>query len=165
MSQAHAPTRSTPGEDAITAALRQAALVEYPALRDAVGYLGRVVIALRGAEGLLDTIRCSDALSLAAEAAADAAERLHKEADAGLLAALQESGAPSVRCNGHVLGTRENAATVDVVDRAAVPEKYLLAQEPRPDLPAIRKHIRAHPENWAVLRQGSTSLTRRSDEK
>lgn len=146
---------------ALSVALRDTTVARYEELKEAIADAARAVIALRAAEDLLDVIRAADAYSCAAETLSEKAAETHKHADAALVTAMTESGAPAIRNAGWTLSTRQNQQTVDIIDRKAVPERYLIPAEPKIDRAAVIRHLKHHPENWAVLKDGATSLVRR----
>lgn len=151
-------------ESDITAALSEHAQFNYPYVSQAVAGVTNAISSLRVAQDLLDVIRAVDQLSLAMEALEQTAGIAHKAADAALLKALVEAGAPTMRVNGHLLGTRTNAPSIDIEDPAAVPAAYLIARDPIPDRPKIRALLNASASsvNWARFGVPTVSLTRRA---
>lgn len=144
-------------------ALRTASLASYPALRDRVGEAARAVIALREVDDIVLVLGAVNALSLAAEALAGAAEELHRAADRALVQAMEATGCHTIAHAGMTVGLRQNAPSVEITDEAAVPPEYQTTPAPRPDRAKIRCALKAGTNlNWASLQPGSVSLTRRT---
>lgn len=154
-----------PHEKAATTSLREAALLRYEPLRQAVANAAHAVHELRmkGDDIVVVMAKCN-VLSLAAEALAVAAKDLHESADAALVRAMGETGAYSIFSAGFNVSLRNGPPSVDVTDRSAVPPEFWVQPEPRPDAAKIRAYLKAHPEgcNWARLIEGKPGLQRRS---
>lgn len=95
------------------------------------------------ADDLLEAIRQADMLHAALEAVSRAAKAGADATDAALLEAMAESGAGSVRLEHHTLSLVETAGRPAVVDRAAVPERFLRPRDPEVDMAAVGRAWRA----------------------
>ena len=145
------------------AALLEATLAAYPALRDRVSETARAVIALREADDIVLRMARVNQLSLAAEALAAAATELHKAAEHALVACMDATGCQAFADAGLTVSLRRNPAAVEIADEAAVPEAYLTKPTPKPDRAKIRCALKGGAElNWCSLREGTLGLSRRT---
>lgn len=162
MSQATTVTR--PHELAASTTLRTDAMHGYDLLRDAVAQAANAVKQLRQDQDRDDIVVVManvNLLSLAAEALAQAAEELHKTADAALVKAMEETGCTSIYSANLNVSLAQSAGSVDVTDRSAVPPELWRTPEPSPDAVKIRAWLKKHPEtNWARLLPGKPHLRR-----
>lgn len=151
-----------PHEKQATASLREAALLRYEPLRQAVAQAAQAVTRLRQqGDDVVVVMANTNVLSLAAEALAAAAEDLHKSADAALVQAMSETGCTSIFSANLNVSLVNGAAAVDITDRKAVPAELWTTPEPRPDLTKVRAHLKAFPAtNWARLIPGKPHLRR-----
>lgn len=155
-------TLARPHERAATTTLREAALLRYAPLREAVAMAAQAVTRLRQqGDDIVLVMANANVLSLAAEALAAAAKDLHESADAALVKAMEETGCTSIFSASLNVSLVQGAAGVDVTDRKAVPEEFWTTPEPRPDVARIRAHLKARGEtNWARLLPGKPHLRR-----
>ena len=148
-------------ERAATTTLRDAALLRYAPLREAVTHAAQAVTRLRQqGDDVIVVMAQVNILSLAAEALAAAAEDLHKTADAALAKAMEETGAYSIFSANLNVSLVQGAPSVDIIDRKAVPAELWTTPEARPDLAKIRAHLKAHQENWGRLLPSKPHLRR-----
>jgi hypothetical protein len=149
--------------DAATA-LRAAALASYDALRDRVADTAKAVIRLREVDDLVAVMQAVNAVSLAADALAEAAKGLHESADAALVKSMESTGGTQFRTDSHVVSLRQNPPRVEITDPKAVPEAFLTTPKPQPDRALIRDALRngSVTINWATLAEGSLGLQRKA---
>ena len=156
-------TLARPHERAATTTLREAALLRYAPLREAVAHAAEAVTRLRQqGDDVIVVMAQVNILSLAAETLAQAAEDLHKTADTALAKAMEETGAYSIFSANLNVSLVQGAPSVDIIDRNAVPAELWTTPEARPDLTKIRQWLKAHQENWARLLPGKPHLRRTS---
>lgn len=154
-------TLARPHETLASATLRDAALLRYAPLREAVAIAAQAVTRLREkGDDIVLVMANANVLSLAAEALAAAAKDLHESADAALVKAMEETGCTSIFSANLNVSLVQGAAAVDITDRKAVPAELWTTPEARPDLTKIRQWLKAHQENWGRLLPGKPHLRR-----
>jgi Siphovirus Gp157 len=129
---------------AATEALRQAIAAAQRPLRDAVAAYKAAHIQLAADADLLDALRATGELVLAAEAIVAAGKQVEATARAALAQTMSDTGCPAVALAGHVVHLGAKPSRVDIEDEQAIPAELLRQPPPpAPDKVAIGKLLRA----------------------
>jgi Siphovirus Gp157 len=136
--QSHADTAAT--------ALRQALTASHAQLRESVASYRTAWSALTAAADLLDLLRATGGLVLAAEAIVAASKQVEATARTTLAQSVSETGCPAVALAHHVVHLGTKPARVDIEDESAIPAELMRQPAPAPDKTAISRMLRAGAE-------------------
>lgn len=99
--------------------------------------------ALRGVDDVVDALRATATLILAAEALADVATRQARDARNVLAETMATTGATQVRTESHVVAVREGSRIVDVFEPKTIPPRYMRQPPAAPDKAQIAADLKA----------------------
>jgi Siphovirus Gp157 len=139
----NAITRPQSHADAAATELRQALAASHAPLREAVASYRTAYAGLASDADLLDALRATGALVLAAEAIVAASKQVEATARAALASCMAETGCPSIALANHVVHLSTKPSRVDIEDERAIPPELLRQPPPQPDRVAIGKLLRA----------------------
>lgn len=143
--------------DRMAAALLEKVVAHYQEMLDRIRTYGAAIIHLKQSSDLLDVMRRTADVILAAKAIGNMGDDVDKQLRVILAAAITESSATGVETAAHITETKKAPRWPRII--GTVPPEYMITHDPTPDLRKIKKELeRGRYLDFAELSNGGPDV-------